>query len=190
MGFSYADDLRGCIHNDTGTAADNFAAIQAWFAGFPEYKANDFWISGESYAGIYVPSLGKRGWVEAAADSCTHWVLRPLTAYNVVQYNQAAPPASQINLKGIMVRQQEGSSSVLLLLLLRHPAGSIPVAGRQWLPRQLRRRLRQRHLRRLPLRRAAARPRVCVLRGRGGWQAGARAHYLPPQSSRTSPSTR
>lgn len=51
VGFSYADELRGCIHNDTGTAADNLAAILLWFQGFPEFKGNDFWISGESYAG-------------------------------------------------------------------------------------------------------------------------------------------
>jgi carboxypeptidase C (cathepsin A) len=32
-------------------------AVLAFFAKFPEFGANDLWISGESYAGIYVPYL-------------------------------------------------------------------------------------------------------------------------------------
>jgi carboxypeptidase C (cathepsin A) len=31
--------------------------VLAFFAGFPEYKNNKFWVTGESYAGIYVPTL-------------------------------------------------------------------------------------------------------------------------------------
>jgi carboxypeptidase C (cathepsin A) len=42
------------VHNDSSTAADNFVSLKAFFSLFPEYKANEFWISGESYAGIYV----------------------------------------------------------------------------------------------------------------------------------------
>jgi serine carboxypeptidase-like clade 2 len=80
VGFSYADasNPNGCTHNDTSTAADNLAALQVWFTGFHEFAPNDFWISGESYAGVYVPSL----------------------AYDVVNFNAAG---GKINLKGIMV---------------------------------------------------------------------------------------
>jgi carboxypeptidase C (cathepsin A) len=30
-----------------------------WFQDYPEYQANPFFISGESYAGIYVPTLSR-----------------------------------------------------------------------------------------------------------------------------------
>jgi carboxypeptidase C (cathepsin A) len=56
VGFSYVD---GTVptYNDTGVANDNYQALLKWFAAYPQYKSNDFWITGESYAGIYVPSL-------------------------------------------------------------------------------------------------------------------------------------
>ena len=82
VGFSYADDpSTGCTHTDTSTAADNLQALVQFFTvKFPELAKNDFWISGESYAGIYIPML----------------------AYNVYNYNLKGP-ASPINLKGILV---------------------------------------------------------------------------------------
>ena len=52
VGFSYADTAAGTRHNDTGTAADSLAALNAWRAAFPEYATQDFWITGESYAGV------------------------------------------------------------------------------------------------------------------------------------------
>ena len=57
VGFSYADTKNGTVHTDTTTAEDNFAAVQKFYEGFPELKANDLFISGESYAGMYVPTL-------------------------------------------------------------------------------------------------------------------------------------
>jgi hypothetical protein len=76
VGFSYCDTPSGCKHNDSSTAADNFVSLKSFFIKFPEYQKNDFWISGESYAGIYIPTL----------------------AYDIVNFGGGA-----INLKGILV---------------------------------------------------------------------------------------
>jgi serine carboxypeptidase-like clade 1 len=57
VGFSYADTKNGTAHTDTTTAEDNFAALQLFYQGYPEFATNDLFISGESYAGAYVPML-------------------------------------------------------------------------------------------------------------------------------------
>jgi cathepsin A (carboxypeptidase C) len=57
VGYSVCSTLKECTSNDDKSAADNLVAVLAWFEKFPEYKQHDFYISGESYAGIYVPYL-------------------------------------------------------------------------------------------------------------------------------------
>lgn len=52
VGFSYADSPAGLMHNDTSTAEDAYAAVMDFFAGYPEYKNNDFYIAGESCGSI------------------------------------------------------------------------------------------------------------------------------------------
>lgn len=54
VGFSYADTPAGTVHNDTGSAIDSLASLVAFYAAFPEYKTNPLWLTGESYAGVYV----------------------------------------------------------------------------------------------------------------------------------------
>lgn len=56
VGFSYADD-RNYTTDDDEVARNNHLAIKAFFQKFPEYQSHDFYISGESYGGIYVPTL-------------------------------------------------------------------------------------------------------------------------------------
>ena len=56
VGFSYSDSLN-YVHNDDSSSLDNLAAVEKFYELFPEYKSNEFYISGESYAGIYVPML-------------------------------------------------------------------------------------------------------------------------------------
>lgn len=38
-------------------AQSNFEALQDFFRLFPEYKDNELFLTGESYAGIYIPTL-------------------------------------------------------------------------------------------------------------------------------------
>lgn len=71
--------------DDDQTSTDNFQALQSFYKKFPNLTKNDLYISGESYAGIYVPFLAIRidqfnakatekinlkGWL--AGNACTH----------------------------------------------------------------------------------------------------------------------
>ena len=62
VGYSYCDGKQGPINscpdwNDTNVAEDNHIILQQFFKGYPEYLKNLFFIFGESYAGVYVPTL-------------------------------------------------------------------------------------------------------------------------------------
>jgi hypothetical protein len=59
VGFSYCD-YDNCTASDTSTAVDNHRVLKAFFAGFPEFAANDFYVTGESYAGVYCPTLAEQ----------------------------------------------------------------------------------------------------------------------------------
>lgn len=52
VGFSYCEEISGCDHTDTTTAANSLLALRSFFAAFPELQKNAFWLTGESYAGI------------------------------------------------------------------------------------------------------------------------------------------
>lgn len=56
VGYSYSDD-KNYTTDDDEVARDNYLALQDFFSKFPEYKKNDFYVTGESYGGIYVPTL-------------------------------------------------------------------------------------------------------------------------------------
>jgi len=61
VGFSYTDNGPEDLNSsDYKSAVDNLAALKSFFVKFPEYKQNDFYITGESYAGIYVPYLAQK----------------------------------------------------------------------------------------------------------------------------------
>jgi carboxypeptidase C (cathepsin A) len=70
--------------DDLQQSIDALAALQDWYVKFPEFKSNELFISGESYAGIYVPYL----------------------AYQIDLNNRKSDYSKQfesINLKGYMV---------------------------------------------------------------------------------------
>jgi len=55
--------------NDTRAANAEFAALRGWFDDlFPEYKSNDLYLTGESYAGVYIPLLAKRVLEDPSVD--------------------------------------------------------------------------------------------------------------------------
>eukprot|EP01138_Halocafeteria_seosinensis_P009252 gb/GECG01009455.1/.p1 GENE.gb/GECG01009455.1/~~gb/GECG01009455.1/.p1 ORF type:complete len:465 (+),score=47.99 gb/GECG01009455.1/:1-1395(+) len=57
VGFSYANSEAGLTTNDSETADNNYEALMKFFEGFSEYRSNQLFLTGESYAGIYVPTL-------------------------------------------------------------------------------------------------------------------------------------
>ena len=57
VGFSYRENSEDYETNDDQTAKDNHEAVRSFFAKFPQFKTNAFFVTGESYAGIYVPTL-------------------------------------------------------------------------------------------------------------------------------------
>lgn len=81
VGFSYSETSSDLLSNgDKRTAADSLAFLLKWFERFPQYKGHDFFITGESYAGHYVPQLSQA----------------------IIRHNQASKEKA-INLKGYMV---------------------------------------------------------------------------------------
>jgi serine carboxypeptidase-like clade 2 len=77
VGYSYSNTTADYSSSgDSRTAEDTYVFLANWMERFPEYKGREFYITGESYAGHYVPQLA-------------HAILRH------------GSPA--INLKGIMV---------------------------------------------------------------------------------------
>ncbi|XP_065287705.1 probable serine carboxypeptidase CPVL isoform X1 [Dermacentor albipictus] len=56
-GFSFTQDDRGYARNEVDVGRDLHEALQQFFTLFDEYAANDFYATGESYAGKYVPAI-------------------------------------------------------------------------------------------------------------------------------------
>ncbi|XP_076148092.1 lysosomal protective protein isoform X1 [Alosa pseudoharengus] len=65
VGYSYSDDQK-YETNDDQVADDNYLALQSFFTKFPNFTENDFFIFGESYGGIYAPTLSLRVATEGA----------------------------------------------------------------------------------------------------------------------------
>ncbi|GFV17667.1 serine carboxypeptidase ctsa-4.1 [Trichonephila clavipes] len=56
VGFSYSDNEKYATDDDT-VSRDNYEALLHFFEKFPQFKKNEFYVTGESYGGIYVPTL-------------------------------------------------------------------------------------------------------------------------------------
>ncbi|ONK69543.1 uncharacterized protein A4U43_C05F24080 [Asparagus officinalis] len=58
VGFSYSNTSSDYkLSGDKRSADDSYSFILNWLERFPQYKARDFYISGESYGGHYIPEL-------------------------------------------------------------------------------------------------------------------------------------
>jgi len=65
VGFSYCsrqvDEGKPCLNSDTNTATASRAALVDFFKiKFPELYEGGFYIAGESYAGVYIPTLSRQ----------------------------------------------------------------------------------------------------------------------------------
>ncbi|CBI27152.3 serine carboxypeptidase-like 35 [Vitis vinifera] len=82
VGFSYTNKSTDLLKlGDRITAEDSHAFLVQWFKRFPSFKSHDFYITGESYAGHYVPQLAEL----------------------IYERNRKSTKDSYINLKGFMI---------------------------------------------------------------------------------------
>ncbi|XP_042345213.1 probable serine carboxypeptidase CPVL [Plectropomus leopardus] len=56
-GFSFTDDDQGFAQNQDDVGRDLYSALTQFFQIFPEYQSNEFYATGQSYAGKYVPAV-------------------------------------------------------------------------------------------------------------------------------------
>ncbi|KAJ0979464.1 hypothetical protein J5N97_014938 [Dioscorea zingiberensis] len=59
-GFSYSKDIRDLRYNEKGVSNDLYDFLQAFFEAHPKFLKNEFYITGESYAGHYIPAVTER----------------------------------------------------------------------------------------------------------------------------------
>uniref|UniRef100_K3Y7H4 Carboxypeptidase n=1 Tax=Setaria italica TaxID=4555 RepID=K3Y7H4_SETIT len=57
VGMSYSLNKSDYTTGDLKTAADAHKFLLKWFELYPEFQSNPFYISGESYAGVYIPTI-------------------------------------------------------------------------------------------------------------------------------------
>eukprot|EP00344_Euplotes_crassus_P004940 CAMPEP_0196995206 /NCGR_PEP_ID=MMETSP1380-20130617/1373_1 /TAXON_ID=5936 /ORGANISM="Euplotes crassus, Strain CT5" /LENGTH=468 /DNA_ID=CAMNT_0042410819 /DNA_START=13 /DNA_END=1419 /DNA_ORIENTATION=- len=57
VGYSYYWGDDNGESDDLASSEENYAALESFYQKFPEFLDNDLFITGESYAGIYVPYL-------------------------------------------------------------------------------------------------------------------------------------
>jgi len=78
VGFSYSNTTQDYTVGDDRTAEDTYNFLLNFFKFYPQYQGREFWITGESYGGHYVPQA----------------------VYRIIQGNNAGNP--KINIKGFM----------------------------------------------------------------------------------------
>lgn len=79
-GFSFSEDERDRVYDEKTVSADMLDFLLTFLDAHPEFKGKDFYVTGESYAGHYVPAV----------------------SYTIHKYNKAAN-STDINLKGLAI---------------------------------------------------------------------------------------
>lgn len=74
VGLSYSGNKSDYVTGDLKTASDSHTFLLKWFELYPEFLSNPFYIAGESYAGVYVPTLAYE--VAKGIDAGTKPVLK------------------------------------------------------------------------------------------------------------------
>ncbi|KAK7574416.1 hypothetical protein V9T40_011607 [Parthenolecanium corni] len=69
-GYSFTNASEGRIHNQAQVADHLYEALTQFFLLYPELKDNAFYVSGESYAGRYVPAIAYRIHTLKVAGKC------------------------------------------------------------------------------------------------------------------------
>ncbi|GAX82651.1 hypothetical protein CEUSTIGMA_g10077.t1 [Chlamydomonas eustigma] len=62
-GFSYSEADEDRVFNEAGVAEDMLDFLQEFFVVHPELSERPFFVTGESYAGHYVPAVSHRVWL-------------------------------------------------------------------------------------------------------------------------------
>lgn len=81
VGFSYTEDPDDQVHTEPGVAADLLDFLQEFQKARPHLAERECYVTGESYAGHYVPAV----------------------AAHIYRTNQLKNPSQRINLKGIAI---------------------------------------------------------------------------------------
>ena len=81
VGASYSSHTTHPTMGDNSTSDDSYHFLRGWLEKFPEFKHNDFFVSGESYGGHYTVQLSAR----------------------ILDENKKRPASERINLKGMLV---------------------------------------------------------------------------------------
>lgn len=59
VGWSYSNGTSAYSYNDGRVANETLTFLLKWYEKFPEYKSRDLFLTGESYAGHYIPQLAE-----------------------------------------------------------------------------------------------------------------------------------
>lgn len=102
-GFSYSSDDRDTRHDETGVSNDLYDFLQVFFKKHPEFIKNDFFITGESYAGHYIPAFASRVHQGNKKNEGTHINLKGFAIGNgltdpAIQYKAYTDYALEMNL--------------------------------------------------------------------------------------------